>query len=130
MKDFEVIFSKLEDLVDRAFDTSHFRLLTEIKWKPPMDVYETKHSIVVLMDVPGLDMSRLVLSWEPGEVLAISGYRTEPMPGGVLRISHLEIGRGDFERKVHIRIPVVKDDVKVDYSMGMLLIRVKKEETI
>ena len=127
MNDFDLVFSRLEDLVDRAFDTSHFRLLTEVKWVPAMDVYETKHSLVILMDVPGLDVQRLAFTWE-NDVFVVHGYRNEPMPGGVLKITHLEIGRGKFERKIQIRIPVMRDNVKVDYDAGMLTIRVQKEE--
>jgi HSP20 family protein len=89
-------------------------------WHPAVDVYETDSSIVVLVELPGVDINKVDVVLQ-GEILHISGERHLPTTGCARR-HQLEINTGGFERAVRLPFPVDSDEVQAAYRDGMLTI--------
>jgi len=123
-------FRVLSDETDFLFDNM-FRfqrpLLMPSKgvWHPPMDVFESESEYVVIMEVAGIRVEDVHVSYESG-VLTIKGVRRD-IDYGVKRHYHImEIDFGSFERKIKLPGDVDRDKVNALYKDGFLEIRLEK----
>lgn len=100
-------------------------------WQPPLDVYETADSFVVVVDVPGVATSRLDVTLENG-VLMIRGERSfagGSGEGGPGRENYHRIERrfGSFARSVSLPSSAVQaEGVVARAADGVLTIVVPK----
>ncbi len=96
-------------------------------WEPAVDVYETTESVVVIVEIAGVDEENLQLTMERGN-LVIRGNR--PIPGaGTSRSYHqMEIVSGLFERIIQLPVPVDTEKAGASYNGGMLNITIPKSE--
>lgn len=122
--DFETLPSLrvFEDTVNRLFAEPNGR-----PWVPPVDIKETENELVVIADVPGIDMKDIDVRMENG-TLTVRGERkfergTEE--GGWHR---LERPYGTFERVFTMPDTVDAEGVKADYKNGTLTITLPKKE--
>jgi HSP20 family protein len=93
--------------------------------EPPTDVYETKETVVVVMDLAGIADEEVEILVE-GRNLTIHGERT-PLQGRSGRLySQIEICCGPFERSLSLPAEVDPDDVKVSYRNGFFEISLPK----
>lgn len=94
-------------------------------WEPPIDIYERKDSLVIVVALPGVDKDRIRISAEPG-VLEVSACRPQSIPEGAQRVHHMEIPYGRFERTV--RLPDSADVARIEahYEQGCLTIEIPK----
>ncbi len=98
-------------------------------WAPPIDVYETKDDLVVVVELPGLKDKDVHLSIT-GDVLSLRGQR---MPDHQLKEENyhrIERWAGTFERHVQLPIPVQPDKVRATFREGVLEIRLPKVEAV
>jgi HSP20 family protein len=91
-------------------------------WRPASDWYETDEDLVLVMDAPGLDMSRLEIAHD-GQRLVVSGER-EPQRYGETRTS--ERPKGAFQRELEIPASVEPGSAVAQYRAGQLEIRFHK----
>ena len=97
-------------------------------WAPPMDIYETRDAIEVVVEVGGLRREDLRVSWE-NETLRISGRRERLVPAGVTRYHQLEMDHGTFVREVTLNLPVAWDRIEASYRDGILRVVIPKRVT-
>ena len=71
------------------------------KWQPPIDVFETKDSFLVLVALPGVDPARVEVLLEGGR-LVVRGSRSLPVPCQKAILHRMEIPCGEFERWVEL----------------------------
>ncbi len=71
-------------------------------WAPPVDVFETRDEVIVLVALPGVDADDVEISLADG-ALMFSGISTWPMDVGTAVIHRLELPQGRFER--HVPLP-------------------------
>jgi len=71
-------------------------------WEPPVDVFETREEVIVLVALPGVDAESVEVSLDGG-VLIFSGNRAFPEEMGAAVIHRLELPQGRFER--HVPLP-------------------------
>src|SRR5215217_6525933 len=69
-------------------------------YTPVVDIYETKNSVVVVADLPGVDENSLDVSLEKG-TLTIYGHVDPHLPAGY-SLAYAEYGIGDFQRSFSI----------------------------
>lgn len=98
---------------------------TECAWRPPMDVFECEHCIVVKLEIAGL---------QPGEaevvvqrnLLIIRGERRDHSPHVRRAVHQVEIRFGKFERRIRVDIPFDREAVSYRYADGFLEVTVPK----
>jgi HSP20 family protein len=92
-------------------------------WRPPTDVYETESSILVQVEVAGMEHSDFAITLE-GDILKVTGNRKDHMER---RVYHqMEIHTGDFLTEVELPVRVESDFVRADYHDGFLLVELRK----
>jgi len=94
---------------------------------PPADVYETDDSVVVEMDLPGVDPNNVEITVE-GETLKVEGRQEEKEEEKGRDYFRREIRRGTFSRIFTLPSPVKEDEAKAEYNDGILRITIPKLE--
>jgi HSP20 family protein len=91
-------------------------------WAPPVDIYERDDSLVLLVDLPGLERDDIDLQVEANS-LTIQGARSRTAPVGGIR---LERPAGRFRRSFRIGIAIDPAGVRASYRAGVLEIELPK----
>jgi len=118
-------FSELE----RWFDPFFFSrpIVTETFWHPATDIVERDDSIIVRMDLPGVDGKDIEITFD-GHLLTIEGERKEEMTGTGNGYYSRERLQGRFHRILHLPATVSNDGLRARYHQGVLEIEVPKRE--
>jgi len=66
-------------------------------WTPNTDILETEDSVILLMDLAGVDKGDFTVTFEDN-LLKVSGQRTKKQPPGLIRLHRMEIDYGPFEK--------------------------------
>ncbi|MFQ5700402.1 MAG: Hsp20/alpha crystallin family protein [Acidobacteriota bacterium] len=92
---------------------------------PPVDIYETPDSVVVVVEISGATPESLKITKE-GTTLIVSGDRYECCEKEKLHLYQMEIAYGQFERKVILPDGLGSEGVRADYESGFLRIELPK----
>jgi HSP20 family protein len=92
---------------------------------PPMDIYETEDSLVIVLEIAGVRADDIQVLFEKG-LLSISGTRTESCPAPKTQLHQMEIDYGYFERTLRVPFPLSADEIKATYREGFLTITIPK----
>ena len=93
---------------------------------PPTDIYETKDTIVVLAEMPGVAPDGVDISLER-RVLTIRGRSTANEHGGYQRVYN-EYADGDYERVFTLSENIDCDRIEATLSDGVLQLVLPKAE--
>jgi HSP20 family protein len=96
-------------------------------WSPPVDVFETQNSYVVKMEIAGLELDNLSVTFEDGD-LTLSGSRQDCGLDPKVSCHQMEIPYGHFKRTMFISKNVDKDGITAGYVAGFLEIRLPKAQ--
>ena len=137
-KDIDLL-RQMEHEMQRLADETLRGFLTDIPtpnrfWQPRIDVHETHDSIVVKIEVSGVNADRMNVSLSSdGRILTISGERNEEDTERTDRIRcyQLEIYFGPFERQVILPgdARIDRDSIAANYRDGFLVVTLPKRET-
>jgi HSP20 family protein len=95
--------------------------------EPPVDVYETKTHVVVLMEIAGIPEAEIEIEVD-GPQMTIRGER-RAIEGPPDRAYHqLEIANGPFQRAIRLPAEVNPEQLEAVYKDGILQIAVPKSE--
>jgi HSP20 family protein len=96
-------------------------------WVPPLDVFETGDTLVVKVELPGIDPEAVEVSVEDS-TLTVSGSREFRQETEEQNYHRIERRYGAFSRS--LRLPQTADAEKVDarFDKGVLTIEVPKRE--
>jgi HSP20 family protein len=86
-------------------------------WRPATDVYETEESIVVRVEIPGMQEEDFSISLK-GNQLSIGGNRSDVLERRAYY--QMEISFGEFLTEVDLSGPVRSDEVTAEYIDGFL----------
>ena len=95
------------------------------RWQPAFDVFETKNSVVVRVELAGVRSADVKVSVD-GDWLRIRGERRPPSAGEGQRLHRMEIAFGPFERSVQIQIPFDRERVAANLEDGFLSVVLPK----
>jgi HSP20 family protein len=95
-------------------------------WSPPLDVYESGDSVVVVVEVPGLPPEALSLQLE-GHALVLRGERHARRPAGGSWLC-LERPHGRFERRVELDARFEAAAVSARLTRGLLVVTLQRRE--
>jgi HSP20 family protein len=101
-------------------------------WTPAMDAWESEHSFVVQLDLPGLTADQVDVNFDRN-TLTVRGTRgaTIPQPekDGELRVFVAERAPGSFSRSLRFPLYVEASKIEASFSNGVLTITIPKAET-
>ncbi len=103
------------------------RMSCQLKWAPPVDVYETSTEIVINLEVPGIKVKELEVGWRDN-ILCIRGRRRDSHNSGKVNYYQMEIHYGDFEKLVILPASVAGAKCKPFYQDGFLQIVLPKAD--
>jgi HSP20 family protein len=93
---------------------------------PAADIYETKDSIVVLAEMPGVSSDGVDISLER-RVLTIRGHSAVNEHGGYQRVYN-EYSDGDYERVFTLSDNIDRDRIEATLTDGVLQLVLPKAE--
>lgn len=100
------MWAEAVELLDRA-ERMHRQFFRRVAvpsraptWEPPVDVFETRDAIVILIALPGVPADSIEVGIDGG-TLIVAGDRPIPALRGA-HIHRLEIPHGRFERRLEL----------------------------
>jgi HSP20 family protein len=118
----------LNRVLDQAFNGSWNGDTTNRVWVPALDVVEKREAYIVIAELPGVDQSRVDLSFEQN-VLTIRGEKSsalDPSKDGELRVYAAERVTGAFERSIRLPEFVDSERISAELRDGVLTVTVPK----
>jgi HSP20 family protein len=90
-------------------------------WRPPIEVYETEESLVINVEIAGMDEHQLSVVVD-GDRLVIRGERPDRRQAEKRSYHEARIQYGAFGADVFIPFPVDPDRTEAEYHNGFLRI--------
>ena len=123
-------FSALQDRMNRIFRESYSpegreEALTTSNFAPPVDVYEDEHSIMLKIEVPGIDEKDIDVSIE-NNTLTVRGQRRFEKDEKEENFQRVERMHGSFTRSFTLPNTVDLEQVTAHYDKGVLKVRLAK----
>lgn len=100
--------------------------ISQEKWHPYTDVYETKDDLVVKMELAGVKKEDLSVRLYQNRLM-IKGRRKDFPPGEKRIYYQMEINYSEFERSIILPESLGKVDVKAEYKDGFLILTLSKD---
>jgi HSP20 family protein len=94
-------------------------------WRPPIDMYETNDSLIIICEIAGMHEDDFEIAIKSNE-LTISGERDEIPIEGKMTYHCMEIDSGPFLRKFGIPEYVNTHGIKATYQNGFLKVKLSK----
>ncbi len=91
---------------------------------PRADIYETKDTVELYADLPGVDEKSLEITLEKS-VLSIRGKVVPVVPEGY-KAAYVEYSEGDYERSFKLAEEIDCDDIKATIKNGVLHVSLNK----
>ncbi len=95
------------------------------RWRPAVNVYETRDAIVVIVELAGVDPDAVTVRFEPGRLL-IWGRRREALSEETQTIHRMEIQSGPFALEIPLPGEVDPEQTEASYANGFLEVRLPK----
>jgi HSP20 family protein len=100
--------------------------LTAGQWSPPVDIFETAESVVIRVEVPGIEQQALDVEIKENSLIVQGDRRFEEVQGR--NYHRVERPYGTFRRVFSLPMPVRQDQVHAALKNGVLEITLLKEE--
>ncbi len=122
--------SSITDRMNRLFEETYGPVsreegLTGANFVPPVDIYEDEHSIILKMEVPGIDQKDIDIRLE-NNVLTVRGERKFEKDEKEENFHRVERRYGSFTRSFTLPNAVDMENVNADYENGVLKIKLAK----
>lgn len=98
------------------------------RWTPAIDVSETEDSVLVHVEVPGVEPTGVDITIE-GDVLTIRGEKQELPRDAKQNFLRVERRYGTFVRSIRLPTAVTADRAEAHTHHGVLEIRMSKQES-
>ena len=96
-------------------------------WTPNTDVYETPETLVVRLELAGIERNDLQITLND-RLLLVRGHRKDPCRSGRCSFRQMEIDYGYFERRIVIPKTVDGNRVRAQFRDGFLHIELPKAQ--
>ncbi|MDE0427877.1 MAG: Hsp20/alpha crystallin family protein [Candidatus Poribacteria bacterium] len=116
----------------KSYNPFYGRLWTKVdtdgyKWTPSVDISETKDNFEVRAELPGIAKDDLHISVKDS-LLTLSGEKRQEQVDDTQNYRRVERRYGNFERKFALPREVTADDIKAEYTDGVLTVSIPKPE--
>jgi len=129
MREMETFQNRINRLFDRSFFPS-FSLDDEMSlgnWRPVVDIYENDETLVVKLELPGVDKNDISVDLKDG-VLTLSGKRSHEKEVKEENYYRKERAYGSFHRSFNVPAEIDPDKVKAEFKDGILKVEIPKPE--
>jgi HSP20 family protein len=92
-------------------------------WRPPTDVYETQDSVVVLVEIAGMDPEKIQVEFGD-RILQVRGRRHDKRQRATCHC--LEVQYGEFASEVYLPGQYELSAIDAEYKDGFLTITIPK----
>ena len=99
------------------------------EWMPAVDVSETKDSLIVKAEIPGMESKDIDISLS-GDLLTIKGEKKQKTEEKKENYHRIETRYGAFSRTIRVPVPVNSEKIKASYDNGVLKITLPKKEEV
>ena len=125
-RELDTLQSEFNRLFDGFFNTRPANGARQ-RWIPAMDLVETADALVLKADLPGLTEDDVEIEVKDS-VLTISGERKSESEEKKEGYHRVERSHGSFSRSLTLPDGVEPDQVKAEFTNGVLEVRVPKPE--
>jgi HSP20 family protein len=116
----------LEDVITGPRRGEEQEDLTPRQWSPPVDIFETAESIVIRVEVPGVERQALDVEIKDSSLIVQGDRKFEEVDG---RDYHrVERAYGTFRREFSLPVVVRQDQIHAVLRNGVLEITLLKDE--
>jgi HSP20 family protein len=124
-------FRDLEREVDRLFRSMHltFHGLRAGRQFPAVNVYQLEQEYLLTAEIPGTKAEDLELTLSGG-ILTIKGRRTDLDDVPEERVRRNERFRGAWQRQISIPERVKEDELRAEFTNGVLAVHLPKADEI
>ncbi|OGH60032.1 MAG: hypothetical protein A2725_00065 [Candidatus Magasanikbacteria bacterium RIFCSPHIGHO2_01_FULL_33_34] len=105
------------------------KMFNSQSFSPALDVYEEKDSVIVETSLAGVDTKNVDISVQKS-VLTIQGENKKEHEIDDKNYYRKEIRSGSFYRQVALPVPVKEQEIKAEFSDGVLKIICPKAEAV
>jgi len=124
----DFIEDEMERMMRRFFGRPLFAVSGEGFWHPPVDVHITDKSVLVRIDIPGVDPKKVDVSIEDNRLLVRGERILCEEAAKNEQCWYNETRRGDFHRVIDLPEYVDSDKTNATYDNGVLMIEMAKKE--
>ncbi len=96
-------------------------------WGPAVDISETKDSLIVKAELPGMEPKDIDISLS-GDTLVIKGEKKQEKEEKGENFHRVERRYGSFARTIRLPVEVDSDKIEATYKQGVLKIVLPKKE--
>jgi HSP20 family protein len=116
---------EMDRLFDRLWEGDLPQLPSMGDWAPALDVSETKDSVMVKAEVPGMDPTDIALSLQE-QVLTLKGEKKQEKEEKDEHYYRAERSYGAFARAIRLPAPVDASKVTATFKHGLLTVTLPK----
>lgn len=124
-------FSEMETLrrqMDQMFnEISGLNSTQQISWQPAIELQNTENDVMLRVEIPGIEAKDLDVR-VTREAVAISGEHRYDQKTQEKSFYRSEFRYGKFGRVIPLPVPVQNDQVKADFTNGVLTLTLPKVE--
>jgi HSP20 family protein len=117
----------MDRLFERFFEEEPGLKLMERAWEPRLDMSETKDTVTIKAELPGLEAKDLDVSLS-GDILTIKGEKKEEKEEKGETRHVVERRYGAFARMVRLPTTVAGDKIQASFKNGVLTVTLPKTE--
>lgn len=115
-----------EDAMTRPSREAEQEELAPGQWSPAVDIFETRESIVIRAEVPGIEQSALQVEVKDDQLILRGHRKFKEMEGCTYH--RVERAYGGFHRVFSVPVIIRQDQVRAVLKNGVLEITLPKEE--
>jgi HSP20 family protein len=116
---------EVSDLFQRLSAYDRSERLPAGEWCPPVDVFESRDRLVIVVEVPGLPPEALHVAFRGG-ALVLSGERRARKSGGEVSFLCFERPHGHFQRTIPLEVPLDVSRARATLAGGLLTVTVPR----
>ena len=116
---------EMDQLFDRFWAPDSPELPSLVEWAPTLDVIETKDTIVLKAEVPGIDPKDIHASFQD-QILTIKGEKREEKREKDDLFYRMERSYGAFARSFRLPVSVEAGKVNASFKNGVLTVILPK----
>ena len=122
-----VLRNRMDRLLNKISDEETPALMPTNTWSPTTDIVETKDSLMIRCELPGIDEKNVNVEIENG-VLTISGERKTEETTKDKNFHRVERAYGKFVRSFTLPPNFITENVKATFTDGLLELTLPKKE--
>jgi HSP20 family protein len=118
---------EMDSLMNRFFGETAFPKLVSEEWSPAVDISETKDTILIKAELPGMEAKDVNVSIS-GDILTIKGEKKKEKEEKDESHYYSERYYGSYERSFRLPTSVKSDKAEASFDKGVLKVKLPKVE--